>query len=424
MTTVIDLPNEDIAVEVARFFCKLLSLTTSKDETTVFYNTLTPSIPNHLATLVETLLANHSRIFAETNPTDVESCFNVLFTLIQRLDEEQDNRIEVEDTRPKGKKKGDAKHKAPPPEPKVVEPKSKLTTAFVKAIASDSARPELRLKIITNAFNLIHQSNPIRVQVLQTIVDFASSNSLHTSLSSSFAQAKLWAQLCGASPAQTRALLRSIFDSIVSSSTHNAVNLEVITSYLALYQGETDFSSVKEAATFAVIEAIRLPDVFRFESLYQLDAVKSLEKQNRQLFELFTIFSVHRLNDLTTFDNQNSGFIAGLGLDRSSVFDKMKLLTLASLASEQSQISYDNVASGLDVPVAEVEVWVIRALNAKLITAKLNQLSKVVIISGCVRRHQEVQWKEIQGKVAQWKENMQQLLVVMQTARANKERRQ
>jgi hypothetical protein len=66
MTTFIELPNNELASEISRNFCKLMSLSTPKEKVTEFYNTLTPLFTTNIAELVNVLVTNHSRIFAET----------------------------------------------------------------------------------------------------------------------------------------------------------------------------------------------------------------------------------------------------------------------------------------------------------------------------------------------------------------------
>lgn len=60
----------------------------------------------------------------------------------------------------------------------------------------------------------------------------------------------------------------------------------------------------------------------------------------------------------------------------------MRLLTLCSLATEHEEIPYAAVAGGLEVPLSEVEPWVVAAIGAKLIEAKMDQLTATVGTEG------------------------------------------
>lgn len=59
----------------------------------------------------------------------------------------------------------------------------------------------------------------------------------------------------------------------------------------------------------------------------------------------------------------------------------MQLLSLASLASEQHELPYNVVAESLQIKPEEVEHWIISAIGAKLIDAKMDQLRRVVLVT-------------------------------------------
>ena len=65
------------------------------------------------------------------------------------------------------------------------------------------------------------------------------------------------------------------------------------------------------AATRALTEAIQLPEILNFESLVELDAVKTLK--NEKLFELLKIFLGSTLKEYKTFTEQNPGLVEKLG---------------------------------------------------------------------------------------------------------------
>lgn len=56
---------------------------------------------------------------------------------------------------------------------------------------------------------------------------------------------------------------------------------------------------------------------------------------------------------------------------------KMRLLSLASLGAESNEVPYALIAQTLQIPEEDVEMWIIDAVSAKLIEAKLNQVKRV-----------------------------------------------
>lgn len=164
------------------------------------------------------------------------------------------------------------------------------------------------------------------------------------------------------------------------------------------------------AATRALTEAIQLPEILNFESLVELDAVKTLKDE--KLFELLKIFLGSTLKEYKTFTEQNPGLVEKLGkhtnkrsivnlqwilynvgnsfsmnfrhkpgLSNEDNIRKIRLLTLASISSGHVgvEISYGDIASALEIDESEVEMWTI---DGKLgIGSLYYQLSRQIDIS-------------------------------------------
>lgn len=114
----------------------------------------------------------------------------------------------------------------------------------------------------------------------------------------------------------------------------------------------------------------------------------------------------------------------------------MQLLSLASLAVEQRELPYERVAEALQIKPEEVEHWVISAIGAKLIDAKMDQLRRLVIVTyalfterpcprpclRCVRSRSaqrvftNAQWKQLSGSLQLWRNNLQNVLKVIQSS--------
>jgi len=96
----------------------------------------------------------------------------------------------------------------------------------------------------------------------------------------------------------------------------------------------------------------------------------------------------------------------------------MRLLTLVSLAKGSKELSYDKIATGLQVTAGEVETWVMKAISAGLLIAKINQVSSQVLISFCIEREfAEKQCGSLRESLVDWRDSIRSLLQVVQTAR-------
>ena len=67
------------------------------------------------------------------------------------------------------------------------------------------------------------------------------------------------------------------------------------------------------------------------------------------LHELLTIFACRGLDDYCAFSAANTEFIASIGVDHEASLRTMRLLTLCSLASGKTSLSYDAIVTALSV---------------------------------------------------------------------------
>ncbi|KAM1713022.1 hypothetical protein ACFX12_023830 [Malus domestica] len=102
----------------------------------------------------------------------------------------------------------------------------------------------------------------------------------------------------------------------------------------------------------------------------------------------------------------------------------MRLISLMDLGSDESgRIPYGAIRDTLHINVDEVELWVVKALIAKLMDCKMDQMNQMVIVSlVCVSRctervFGEEQWLTLRRKLATWRGNIAN---VISTIRANR----
>ena len=138
-----------------------------------------------------------------------------------------------------------------------------------------------------------------------------------------------------------------------------------------------DSPVAQEAVLDAVASAIRLPSIFNFDSVFKLGNLPLIK--DHPLRVLLDIFLGKGLSDYqswasshadcmvtystsTLFPVNETVFQCQAGLDRAELERKIRLLTLASLASTHvgKAILYAQIASALQVPEQDVEKWVIQ----------------------------------------------------------------
>jgi len=228
----------------------------------------------------------------------------------------------------------------------------------------------------------------------------------------------------GATIDQTRTLYK-FSRKILAANNRSLQAHEFVVKYLQTFNNEIKENKqisddVIEIAAEAAREAIASEEIYQCDHLFSLEAVKLLENHHRHstLYKLLQIFAQEKLDSFQAFLSSNPSYLESVGLTAEQSLHKMRLLSLASLGAESSEIPYSLVAKTLQVSEDEVESWVIDAVSAKLIEAKMNQLKRVVNVSFCVQRIFTIaQWKQLSTKLNKWRGTVHHLLETVQQSR-------
>jgi translation initiation factor 3 subunit M len=137
--------------------------------------------------------------------------------------------------------------------------------------------------------------------------------------------------------------------------------------------------------------------------------------ETKTLHGLLSVFQEGKLEDYDEFVKANGGEEALLkpwGLSSEQCRRHMRILSLCSLAAEHEEIPYPIVAQTLQLSSEDqVESWVIAAASTGLLTAKMDQLQRKIIVErSVVRRFDMEQWKVLQARLNVWKENVGAIL--------------
>jgi len=142
-------------------------------------------------------------------------------------------------------------------------------------------------------------------------------------------------------------------------------------------------------------------------------------KAHGDLHELLTIFSTGSLKAFNAFAAAKpAGLWATYALDKAACADSMRLLTLTSLAAEKPEVPYAEVAEALEVPLEAVEEWVVKAIAATLLDAKLDQQAGLLRVSRAAhRKFGPAEWAKLTAKLGTWKGSLAQILATVSAAK-------
>jgi len=235
------------------------------------------------------------------------------------------------------------------------------------------------------------------------------------------ASVERWVKEWELSSAQTKELWGLILDAYQSDSH---ATYKTTLKYLALHQASDLAADTKLRTRLLSATAItvRSPEVFQCAELSALPIVQKLDSDptDGPLIKLLHIFARGMYGDYVSWlaDGKSAKVMKAHELVDADCRRKMRLLTLVSLAKGSKELSYASVAAGLQVEASEVESWVMQAISAGLLIAKMNQVSSEVLVSFCIEREfSEKQWGSLQESLVDWRDSIRGLLQVVQTAR-------
>jgi len=400
MALYIDIESEtEQALELARFVSKLKS----KGKETV-ENLINESEKNSEAEIIQKLLNETSILFSDASEKEVESFFFVITSLAKKLG---DSQIE------------------------------QYVTKIVNSVVSDNEdKPLLRMRVLQNLYNTLPVEGPHRYTVYRALLKYAASSRNSEAIFNQIKESDLDLKVSEwkLDAKQKRELFAQIRD--MSLSTKSARNFKWSVKYLTSLSGEGEDANLSlDEAVKVIIEALKANNLFQFDSIMSsavpiVSKLESSSNSNHKLaYQLLKIFVNGNQESYQQFAQQNPNFASSVGLNADDALRKIRLLSLATLASlalaanssnsaiatSVPEISYASIAKSLNVAENEVEMWVISAISEKLISARMDQLRKVVIITGALQREfSENEWKQIGDSLNAWKKNVKVMLNTLQ----------
>jgi len=87
---------------------------------------------------------------------------------------------------------------------------------------------------------------------------------------------------------------------------------------------------------------------------------------------------------------------------------------LATLAAQHKEIPYSLISTTLSVDEGEVESWIILAISARILDAKLDQLRRVAIINRVTQRaFTKREWEQLGQRLHAWRDSTAAMLAVV-----------
>ncbi|KAH7443299.1 hypothetical protein KP509_02G028900 [Ceratopteris richardii] len=291
----------------------------------------------------------------------------------------------------------------------------------IKLSANPNDKPSVRLKILFCLYNIV--GNPYgKFLIYKRALKLAINGKVTELMMPSFKRIDSFLKEWNISAAEKRELYFGMTNILKDVKGSTKESFTFLVKYLETFAEDDPhtLSEAKDEAVRAIIEFVKSPDMFQCD-LLELPAIHQLQKDAKfaSVFALLEIFLTRRLDAYLEFQASNSSVLTTYGISHEECVTKMRLMSLADLASQMQEIPYALVQETLKVPEEEVEYWIVRGISSKLIDAKMDQMRRVAIISRCTERvFGPAQWKDLYSKLAVWRNNVANVVRTVQNARA------
>ncbi|CAG2102175.1 unnamed protein product [Medioppia subpectinata] len=270
------------------------------------------------------------------------------------------------------------------------------------------------VRVLKNLFGGLQDVTEPRFRVYVTLVRLASISGQIALVFSDLALIKQWFPPAVVGVERVQALLRLLHEALVAqkqSESASRVLIELLSTYT-----EENASQARDDAHRCIVWHLGDKNTFLLDHLLALKPVKFLEGE--PIHDLLTIFVAEKLAAYVKFYNNGRDFVESLGLSHEQNLQKMRLLTFMQIAEQKKEIPFDAIQQELQLNVDQVEAFVIdgKFLRTRLVKAKVDQLTKRVLVSSTMHRtFGRQQWQQLRDTLHKWSTNLAHVQNTVQT---------
>ncbi|KAH9168178.1 PCI-domain-containing protein [Lactarius sanguifluus] len=286
-------------------------------------------------------------------------------------------------------------------------------------VTSASTEPAIKYRILTNFFNTLPRQSALRLPVYNALLDLASTHDELHVLQVSRTDVEQWIKEWEITPSEKSTFLERLVE-VFSKAGQRVTAYHYKLAHLRSLDPASQATQL--VALDAIATALSDPTIFDFDPLFKLDAV--LAAQAHPLFALLRVFLSGGPDDLHAWQNAHASTAGEFSLDAAQLERKIRLLALADLGFQNigQDVPYAQVASALQVPATQVERWVIDAIRAGLLTAKLAQPAQTLRVTRAAARvFGQQEWALLVKRLAGWRAGLAGVLDVVATAQHRNE---
>ncbi|KAA1473359.1 hypothetical protein DENSPDRAFT_802463 [Dentipellis sp. KUC8613] len=282
---------------------------------------------------------------------------------------------------------------------------------LLQVIASSPAEHNIKYRILSNLFNALPRTSPLRLSVYNTLLELASANDELDVLQLSQSDVEKWLQEWNISPSEKTAFLKALVDAFAKAGEPETSYRYKI-SYVRSFDGASPESQA--AAIDLIAATLASPVVFDFDPLFKINAV--VAAKDHELFQLLQVFVNGGLDELKAWHGAHAGAAEKYSLDYAQLEHKIRLLALASLGFQNigAELPYSKIAAALQIDQNDVEKWVINVICAGLLSGKLSQTTHTLhVVRATARTFERAEWELLEKRLTAWRAGLEGVLEVV-----------
>jgi len=282
----------------------------------------------------------------------------------------------------------------------------KLTRKFctkVTDVGASQSNALLRVNILKNLFTALPATSGLRFDTYLGQVNLASKFGLTDDIETQLKVVDDWLNKWNVSIENRRTCYRDLHGALKDQQKSEEAT-RVILKLLSTYD-ESSATQAKEDAEKCVLDFIGKQDVFIMDHLLKLKPVEILAGQ--PIHKLLEILVSGQLSDYKEFYNANKEFVDKSDLVHDHIIEKMRILTMLSLAINNKEISFAQIKESLHLDEDDIEDFVIDFVKSGLAHAKIDQINEKIVIRSTSRRtFGKGEWEELQDRLQIWLDNL------------------